>query len=139
VKIKLKPAERSRLIRMAREAAKHAYAPYSHFRVGAAILGKHSTYVGANVENSSYGLSLCAERAALASAVVQGDHKIRGVAIACIDSNKRGVQSRLPCGACRQWMVELAPDAEILICDNNEERIFNLNELLPLPFSLGKH
>jgi len=112
-------------------AAQQAYAPYSHFRVGAAVLGKDGIYTGANVENASLGLSLCAERSALAAAVVNGDRSIRGIAVACIDAHET---SCTPCGACRQWIQELAPKAEILI--GQREQVLTAGDLLPRPFSL---
>lgn len=136
----LSPEERQQLCRAAQEAAKLAYAPYSKFRVGAAILTDGGAiYTGVNVENASYGLTLCAERTAFAKAVSEGQRNFRAVAVACIDGV--GVADKLhefmPCGACRQWMVEFAQDAEILIC--GVERVFRVDELMPMAFQLGKH
>lgn len=122
--------EREELLRAASEIAGKAYAPYSKFRVGTAVLGERETYTGVNVENASYGLAICAERAALAAAVTAGEKKIRGIAIACIDAPDS--LAGLPCGACRQWILELAPYAEILILGKN--RSFRIEELLPHPF-----
>lgn len=133
------PEERATLRRAARTAAESAYAPYSRFRVGAAVLdGAGRVHVGANVENASYGLSLCAERAALASAIAQDASDFRGLAVACVDARADGdLQEMLPCGACRQWIAELAPDAEILICGvDGSEHVFRAEDLLPLPFRL---
>jgi len=127
--------ERETLIGDARTAAANAYAPYSNFRVGAAVLGRRARYVGTNVENTSYGLTLCAERSALAAAVAAGDRDIRGIAVACIDAlPKNGLWERVPCGACRQWILELAPRAEILIA--GERQSFRITDLLPKPFRL---
>ena len=134
----LSTVERDRVIEAAREAAKSAYAPYSRFRVGAAVLAGKAIYVGANVESASYGLSLCAERAALAAAIAQGARSIRAVAVACIDAgSEQGPNELVPCGACRQWMVELAPEAEVILCGTEQTRVFSVEELMPLPFRLA--
>ena len=127
----LTDAEREELLRSASAVAEKAYAPYSNFRVGTAILGERATYTGVNVENASYGLAICAERSALAAAIAAGEKKIRGIAIACVDASADS-SAGLPCGACRQWMFELAPYAEILILGKN--RSFRIEELLPRPF-----
>jgi cytidine deaminase len=123
--------ERDELLRAASEVAVKAYAPYSNFRVGTAVLAEKAIYTGVNVENASYGLAICAERSALSAAITAGEKKIRGVAIACIDAPP-GSSAGLPCGACRQWILELAPRAEILILGN--DRSFRIEDLLPLPF-----
>lgn len=131
----LSSTERANLCQAAQKIAKLAYAPYSNFRVGAAVLGSQGTYLGTNVENASYGLSLCAERSALAQAIVNNDRKIKAIAIACIDSSHPNeIDSLTPCGACRQWLAELAPDAEIIIC--GIERSLSLSDLLPMSFYL---
>jgi cytidine deaminase len=127
--------EMRELVDAAERAAERAYAPYSRFRVGASVLGERGIYLGANVENASSGLSLCAERAALAAAVAAGDSRIRAVGIACIDAPADGPDaSRMPCGACRQWLAELAPDAAIAVL--GVERLFTARELLPDAFRL---
>ncbi len=129
--------ERQQLCRTARDVALNARAPYSRFRVGAAVLTKKAIYAGANVENASYGLSLCAERSALSRMVAEGDGEVRAIAVACIDAANRGDVSALtPCGACRQWIAELAPDAEILI--DGIDRTFTLSDLLPFSFTLTR-
>jgi cytidine deaminase len=127
-----------KLLDEARWAARQAYAPYSGFRVGAAVLGQSGAiFRGANVENASLGLCLCAERAALARAVADGERVIVAMAVACVDAAKDSpLAQRMPCGACRQWMAELAPDAEIFILGEN--RSFRTSDLLPMPFSLGR-
>lgn len=128
--------ERDQLTETARASAANAYAPYSKFRVGAAVLAERGIYTGTNVENASFGLSLCAERSALAAAVAAGDRKIRAVAIACIDASRESpLGARMPCGACRQWLAELAPDALIVIAGASQE--YSAVELLPNPFTLG--
>jgi len=127
--------EREKLCSFAACAAERAYARYSHFRVGAAVLGLRGTYLGANIENASYGLSLCAERVALAAALTQGETSIRALAIAFLDvPSDFAVNEALPCGACRQWIAELAPGAEIIICPG--QRVLRLSDLLPDAFRL---
>ena len=109
---KLSLQERAHLVRAARDAARNSYSPYSHFRVGAAILAGKTVHFGTNVENASYGLTLCAERAAFASLISSGSkEKIRAIAITCIDAKKGVPEELMPCGACRQWIMELAPDS----------------------------
>jgi cytidine deaminase len=127
--------EDSELLQAARNAAQMAYAPYSRFRVGSAVRGMKGVYVGVNVENASYNLGLCAERAALAAAMSAGEKNILAVAISCVDvAAAQGVESRMPCGACRQWFSELAPDARILI--DGVDRVFSVGDLLPHAFAL---
>ncbi len=127
---------RHQLESAAREAAGHAHAPYSSFRVGAAVLGASGAiHCGANIENASYGLALCAERAALAAARVAGENVIAAIAVDCIDATPGSPAStRMPCGACRQWIQELAPDAQIFIAGERDS--FAIDELLPHAFSL---
>jgi cytidine deaminase len=126
---------REELLRMAREAALHAHCPYSHFRVGTALVAGGNIYTGVNVEISSYGLTLCAERSALASAISNGAGSVTQVAVACIDvAAQAGIAERSPCGACRQWLADLAPQAVIYI--DGVERDFAVAELLPYAFGL---
>jgi cytidine deaminase len=127
--------EIERLIREATEAAERAYAPYSNFRVGAVVLGKAGIYHGVNVENASSGLTICAERSALAAALTAGDREILAIAIACIDAPlEDSLGQKMPCGACRQWIAELAPKALIYVRDN--PRPFTIEDLLPNAFRL---
>ena len=128
---------RQQLVDEACLAAQEAYAPYSKFRVGAAVLGSSGKiYRGANVENACYGLGTCAERVALAAARVAGERELTAIAIACIDATTDGpVDGKLPCGACRQWLQELAPNAQIFIA--GEANIFSVADLLPHAFTLG--
>ena len=125
------------LLRDAVQAAANAYAPYSHFRVGAAVLtASGQVFTGCNVENASYGLALCAERTALANAVSHGEREFVALALACIDATPGHQSSEtMPCGACRQWIQELAPNAEILVA--GVEGTFRIEDLLPHAFRLG--
>ena len=127
-----------RLLEEARLAAERAYAPYSKFRVGAAVLGGNGKiYAGVNVENASLGLGTCAERVALASAIADGERNFVAIAVACVDAPEGSpLAQRVPCGACRQWIQELAPHAEILIL--GESGSLRIGDLLPMAFSLGR-
>jgi cytidine deaminase len=121
-----------RLIRFARKAQKHSLAPFSRFRVGAALLADDGTiYTGCNVENSSYGLTMCAERTALFKAVSEGERKFRAMAIVSDDD---GYTS--PCGACRQVILDLAGNIAIVLADQKGNvRVHTIGELLPHPFT----
>ena len=130
-------AELDSLTRAAGRAAEHAYAPYSAFRVGAAVLTELGIFAGANVENASYGLSFCAERAALTAAVNAGARQCRAIVIQFGDPAGAPSNALKPCGACRQWMVELmTPDAIVHIATTGET--FTLDTLLPNAFVLNK-
>lgn len=140
---RLTAPQQRQLCQAARAAAARSYSPYSRFRVGAAVLTAGGLFTGTNVENASFGLTLCAERTALATAIAAGERDIRAVAIACIDAEaKAGLPALMPCGACRQWLVELAPMAEIFICSGpercnaDEPQVFTVAELLPQAFRL---
>ena len=142
------------LLAAARKAALKAYAPYSNFRVGAALVvvtGDGSQVVtGANVENAAFGLTLCAERTALATACaaystlaqhMQEAHSVQKpmithLAVSCIDAPPDApAMQKTPCGACRQWFADLAPKAVFEI--DGLEQDFHLDDLLPLAFSLS--
>ena len=126
---------REELLVLAREVALRACCPYSHFRVGTALVAGGELYTGVNVEISSYGLSLCAERSALAAAVSAGAGPITQVAVACIDTTPTApIHERTPCGACRQWLADLAPDATIYLDGVSQE--FSVADLLPYAFRL---
>lgn len=124
------------LVNLARDAAKNAHAPYSKFRVGAVVVADGKIYTGANVEISSYGLTLCAERSALAAAISSGARSITQVAVSCIDADRSlNDEQLMPCGACRQWLSDLAPEAVVII--DGLERSFMVSELLPLAFRIN--
>jgi len=129
----LTPRELRQLVDAARAARRKAYAPYSRFRVGAALLAADGTvYTGANVENASYGLTICAERVAIGNAVSDGRRRFRAIAVV---ASGRQVT---PCGACRQVLAEFG-DLEVLVADARRgapPATFRLRDLLPAAFNL---
>ncbi|MBI5499023.1 MAG: cytidine deaminase [Deltaproteobacteria bacterium] len=127
-----RPRPWSRLLAAARRARARAYAPYSRFAVGAALLADDGTiFAGANVENASFGLTICAERSAVVAAVSAG--KRRFLALALVAG--RGAPAS-PCGACRQVLHEFAPDLPIRMASaDGRTRDVRLTELLPLGFA----
>lgn len=130
------------LIKRAFEAREYAYAPYSHFAVGAALLSKEGKiYCGSNIENASFGATNCAERTAFYKAVSEGEREFAAIAVCGGKEGKEGKEPSeevFPCGICRQVMAEFCgPDFLILMAKNKEEyRKFTLEELLPESFSL---
>jgi cytidine deaminase len=127
----LAPAVVRRLEQTARRAAKSAYAPYSGFRVGAAVLtDRGKIFGGCNVENASYGLCNCAERTAIFSAVAAGERSVRAVVI--FTPNE---VATAPCGACRQVINEFGPDALVIsVCGSKDRRETTVSQLLPVAF-----
>lgn len=118
------------LVDAAREAQRHAYAPYSHFRVGAALLADDGTiYTGCNVENASYGLTICAERAAVFAAAGAGVRKLRRIVVAT-----DGDPPASPCGACRQVLAEFGLEIQVDAVGPHRSRTWKLAELLPDAF-----
>lgn len=119
------------LLHAARAARKHAYAPYSRYAVGAAVLGDNGKlYAGANVENASYGLSICAERNAIAAAVADGVRALQEVVVVTESSPPAA-----PCGMCRQVIAEFARSVPIILVNEQGERHdTNIEELLPRAF-----
>ena len=119
------------LVRRAREVMAHAYAPYSRFRVGAAIEAADGrVFVGTNVESASYGLTVCAERMALGAAVAAGARELRRVAVVT-----EADPPAAPCGACRQLLAEFGLDMEIVAAGPKSERRWALRALLPDAFT----
>ena len=132
----------------AEDARKHAYAPYSDFRVGTAllvkpnedsVLPKNKMYTGVNIENGSYGATLCAERVAFAKAISDGvleydigENPFIAIAVSA------GDEEALPCGICRQFMSEFAPEITVVTKADGQIRIRNLMQLLPESFQLNK-
>ena len=123
------------LLDQARQAAQHAYAPYSNFRVGAALrLANGEIVTGTNVENMSYGLTICAERSALVRAVSQFGPEIRVEAVAVANLNDAPSP---PCGACRQVLSEfILADAPVIFPAENGVRTMPFRDLLPLAFEM---
>lgn len=120
------------LLSEAKKAAKRAYAPYSGFSVGASILFEDGSVVsGCNVENESYGLSICAERNAMTTAVYKGG--LKPIAIAIV-----GAEGTMcpPCGACRQFLSEFNEEMHVVLEDRGKPVIYKLSDLLPLRFKL---
>ena len=118
------------LIAKAMEAREKAHAPYSQFAVGAALLAKSGrVYTGCNVENASYGLSICAERTAVFKAVSEGERDFEAIAVV----TDKGVT---PCGACRQVLMEFGEDIQVIAANEaGGYRVFDLQELLPEAFT----
>lgn len=123
------------LMAVAEQAKKYAYAPYSKFPVGAAILtGSGKIFVGANIENASYCLTICAERAAVVNAVANGEKKFKAIAI---DGGKD--KNIYPCGACLQVLSEFNPQIEIIFKIKGKLQIKKLDQLLTKNFRLEIH
>ena len=125
------------LLQEAVEAMEYSYSPYSHFAVGAALLTKDGrVYNGANVENSSYGLSMCAERNAIYHALMEGCTGDDFLALAIVGDTEEPIS---PCGACRQAIAEFFPqDAEVYLGNRSGDRItMTVGELLPYAFEGG--
>lgn len=124
--------EAARLVASARDCLKLAYAPYSNFHVAAAVLDEQGrVFTGVNVENASYGLTMCAERVAIFSAIAAGARTIAAVAVTA-----KGIQNVTPCGACRQVMAEFCSATTPIYCDNEslEPVRWTFGELLPQAF-----
>lgn len=126
------------LVSLAKKAAEKAYAPYSHFTVGAALLASSGkVYLGCNVENSSYGATNCAERTAFFKAVSEGERDFEMIALV---GGKEGNFDSFctPCGTCRQVMAEFCGEDFKIILGRNDGKVkvYTLKEILPLAFSL---
>jgi cytidine deaminase len=119
------------LIKAARAARENAYVPYSKFKVGAAVLSKSGkVYVGCNVENASYGLTNCAERTAIFTAVSAGETDLAALAVVA-DT----IGPTAPCGSCRQVMAEFGISKIVLCNMKGESRVVSLDDLLPYSFT----
>jgi cytidine deaminase len=128
--VEIAPSVAQRLVSLARRARENAYAPYSGYLVGAAVLAEDGrTFVGCNVENSSYGLTICAERNAVAAAVAAG---ARPTAVAVVAADRDVV----PCGACCQVLAEFAGDMPVILAatDGDDRRVTPLSAFLPSAF-----
>ncbi|MBR2046643.1 MAG: cytidine deaminase [Agathobacter sp.] len=126
------------LIEMALEVRMLAYTPYSHFKVGAALLGKNGVvYKGCNVENASYPATNCAERTAIFSAVAEGQKEFEAIAIVGGKEDAKELDLCAPCGICRQVLREFCdPESfEVILAKNKDDyKVFKLEELLPMSF-----
>lgn len=128
------------LVKQAFKAREMAYAPYSHFKVGAALLTKNGkVYMGCNIENASYTPTNCAERTAFFKAVSEGEREFQAIAI--VGGKEEAVKLDLcaPCGVCRQVMMEFCnpKDFEVILCDmEGDIHTYTLEQLLPLGFRL---
>jgi cytidine deaminase len=125
------------LLQAAREVARNSYSPYSRFRVGAALkLSNGEIATGTNVENASYGLTICAERSAVVRAIAQFGPEIRIEAVAIANLNNAASP---PCGACRQVLAEfIAPDVPVIFAAGDGITTVPFSELLPWAFDLEK-
>ena len=120
-----------KLIAEAEEAKEFSYSPYSKFRVGAALLTKkNKIYTGCNVENSSYSLTICAERTAIFKAISEGEREFKAIAI-----STDGELLCPPCGACRQVLYELADKIDVILTNGKESKIFKMKDFFPQPFN----
>jgi len=133
MKKNITPAQLRKLKTIARTAAGHAYAPYSKFTVGAAVLtASGKIYQGCNVENASYGLTNCAERTAIFNAVAAGEKRLK---LACVVVYTPTKTATAPCGACRQVIHEFGPQARVIsTCNGSEEIDVTMDALLPGAF-----
>ena len=124
------------MLAAAMDCRQRAYAPYSEYRVGAAVMGgSGKTYLGCNVENASYGLTICAERVAICKAISEGEDQIRAVVISVEDE-----EVPRPCGACLQVISEFAPEDEpvpiMTAAGDGTYDLYMLDDYLPMPFRL---
>lgn len=130
----LTPSQRDQLLDSAIAVSAHAYIPYSHYPVGAALLGADGMiYTGCNVENASYPVGICAERSALVKAVSEGQREFDGLVVVTRNGGT-------PCGMCRQMLYEFAPDLHVVCADIAKNVVFDgkLSELLAFGFSPDK-
>lgn len=120
------------MIEIAKEASEKAYSPYSKYKVGASLLTKSGKiFTGCNIENASFGATICAERVAIFKAISEGEKDFEMIAIYIND--EKHIPS--PCGICRQVMMEFAPNLKLILSNGYEYEIYKLEELLPYPFS----
>ena len=128
------PVDWEALHTAAREAMGHAYVPYSRFPVGAAALVDDGRIIsGCNVENASYGATICAERSAILAMVAAGERVITGIAV-FTDADTLA----MPCGLCRQVISEFQRDARLVVANPRQQRVLGFAEIFPEPFVLDK-
>ena len=125
------PEERQRLLEAARAVRENAHAAFSHFKVGAALeTAEGNIITGCNVENATYGLTICAERVAVFKAISEGQRRFTRVAVVADTQDPTP-----PCGACRQILWEFGGDLEVILGNlQGEKALFRLKDLLPYPF-----
>lgn len=123
------------LFLIAKDALKNAYAPYSKFSVGAALLAKSGKiYRGVNVENSSFGATICAERTAFTKAISEGETEFLTIAVTSSEGEA------FPCGICRQFMFEYGDDLRVVVGNNEDQlKAYTISELLPHGFRLNQY
>lgn len=122
--------ENKELLNKAKEAMKNSYSPYSGFRVGAAVSDGTHIFTGCNIENASYGVTICAERCAIANAISAGITHFEKIAIVSSSGDYT-----MPCGVCRQTMLEFMEDGFIIVTNGKNIKEFKVKELLPGGFS----
>lgn len=122
--------DNKQLINFAYDAMDMAYAPYSHYKVGAAVYTNGKVYLGCNIENASYGATICAERCAIAKAVSEGNLNLEKIAIVSSTHDFTA-----PCGICRQVMNEFMPEGVVVLTNDREIKEFLVSDLLPTGFS----
>lgn len=132
--ILIREEDLKRLVDLAKSASNNAYAPYSKYHVGAAVMVENGEiFTGCNIENASYGLTVCAERVAVFNAISKGHRKIKYIAVYA-----KGILP-YPCGACRQVIAEFGdPDTIVIVSDGEKTEIYKLEELLPKTFVFKK-
>lgn len=136
------PSRLEEALTLAKDAKENAYAPYSKFSVGAAVLMDDSFYTGANVENASYGATMCAERTAIFAAAAAGRRRLNLVAITTSAASESAIESRSPCGMCRQVISEFAHEDTLVLLDAGKREgkmtgeLFYFDDLLPYRFRL---
>ncbi|MHB1152042.1 MAG: cytidine deaminase [Eubacteriales bacterium] len=125
------------LVDSAKQAARKAYCPFSHFHVGAALLtADGSIYTGCNIENSSYGATICAERTAAVKAISEGSRSFSAIAVIGYHESDKNMNYCMPCGICRQFLAEFTEmsECEVVVADDNYIKVYTLSELLPEAF-----
>ena len=126
--------EQAALVAAARAVRERAYAPYSSFKVGAAVRAANGElFVGCNVENASYGATICAERNAILAMVAAGQRSIASIAV-FTDAETLA----MPCGLCRQVISEFQRDAELIVVNPRQQRVLRFSEIFPEPFVLDR-
>ncbi len=135
----MKDFDRKNLVELAAQASKNSYSPYSKFCVGAALLCSDGEIIlGTNVENASYGGTICAERTAFCTAIAKGKRSFDAIAIIGHRRDEENMDFCSPCGICREFMSELvSKDFLVLLYDGHEIREYTMDEILPLAFDKG--